>query len=259
MTSELEFRDLLRLIEERSRAFRSAVSTADALDVQVPTCPDWTLLDLVHHLGTGRRSWAATVAAGPDATARVPAPTDGDEAAPGDPEALDAWLAGSTEQLVQALREAGSERGCWTWWGDSQSPQTCGAVARHQLQEIAVHAYDAQLTAGAPEPVPDDVALDGVEEFLSTCCATTSPWPHEPAVVDYVATEGRAWRQWVDADGSRYAPLESTHVGKAPADARLTGAASDVVLVLYGRRPLDSLTLEGDREVFDRLVAWEPE
>ncbi|MGW3046285.1 ferredoxin, partial [Kitasatospora sp. NPDC001159] len=31
---------------------------------------------------------------------------------------------------------------------------------------------------------PDEVALDGVDEFLSTCCATTSPWPHEPAVVD---------------------------------------------------------------------------
>ncbi|WP_020142407.1 maleylpyruvate isomerase N-terminal domain-containing protein [Terracoccus sp. 273MFTsu3.1] len=264
MTSELGFSDLLRLIDDRSRAFRSAVSTADVLDVQVPTCPDWTLLDLVHHLGTGRRSWAATVAAGPDATSKLPAPTDGDGAVPSDPEALDAWLAASTGQLVQSLREAGPERGCWTWWGDSQSPQTCGAVARHQLQEIAVHAYDAQLTAGAPQPLPDDVALDGVEEFLSTCCSTTSPWPHEPAVVDYVATEGRAWRQWVDADGSRYAPLDAAHVdetgdGEARADARMTGSASDVVLVLYGRHPLDSLTLEGDREVFDRLVAWEPE
>jgi uncharacterized protein (TIGR03083 family) len=259
VTSELDFPDLLRLVDERSRAFRSAVSTAPDLGVQVPTCPDRTLLDLVHHLGGGRRSWAATVAAGPEATARVPAPTHGEGAAPSDPGALDAWLATSTDHLVQALREAGPERGSWTWWGDSQSPQTCGAVARHHLQEIAVHTYDAQLTVGGPQPLPDDVALDGVEEFLSTCCATTSAWPHEPAVVDYVATEGRAWRQWVDADGSRYAPLDAAHVVEAPPAASLTGSASDVVLVLYGRRPLDSLTLEGDREVFDRLVAWEPE
>lgn len=264
MTSELHFTDLLRLIDERSRAFRSAVATASTLDVPVPSCPGWTLLDLVHHLGGGRRSWAATVAAGPGATGRVPAPTDGDGAAPSDPAGLDDWLATSTELLLQALRDAGADRGCWTWWGDSQSPSTCGAVARHQLQEIAVHTYDAQLTADAPQALPQDVALDGIEEFLSTCCSTTSPWPHEPAVVDYVATEGRAWRQWVDADGSRYAPVDPSGPSDAsdpsdPSDARVTGPASDVVLVLYGRLPLDSLTLEGDREVYDRLVAWEPE
>ncbi|MEW2154562.1 maleylpyruvate isomerase N-terminal domain-containing protein [Streptomyces sp. NPDC007189] len=95
----------------------------------------------------------------------------------------------TTQRLLDALREAGPGRGCWTWWGTWQSPRTCGAVARHQLQEIAVHTYDAQLTAGAPQPLPDEVALDGVEDFLFTCCATTAAWPHRPAVVDYHATE----------------------------------------------------------------------
>jgi uncharacterized protein (TIGR03083 family) len=257
VTSELEFPDLLRLIDERSRAFRSAVWTAASLDVPVPTCPEWSLLDLVHHLGEGRRSWAATVAAGPAATSRVRPPSDGDAAAPSEPDALDGWLAASTRQLLDALREAGPERGCWTWWGDSQSPGTCGAVARHQLQEIAVHTYDAQLTVGTPQPLPDAVALDGVEEFLSTCCATTSPWPHEPAVVDYAATEGRSWRLWVSADGARTAPLPET---AGPVDARVTGTASEIVLAaFYGRRPLEALTIEGDREVIDRLIAWEPE
>jgi hypothetical protein len=96
-----------------------------------------------------------------------------------------AWLAAATQQLLDALREAGPDRGCWTWWADSQSPQTCGAVALHQLQEIAVHTYDAQVTLGASQPLPDEVAIDGVEDFQFTCCATTVAWPHEPAVVDY--------------------------------------------------------------------------
>ncbi|MFB7266573.1 maleylpyruvate isomerase N-terminal domain-containing protein, partial [Streptomyces nojiriensis] len=30
-----------------------------------PSCPEWTLFDLVHHPGTGQRWWAAIVAAGP--------------------------------------------------------------------------------------------------------------------------------------------------------------------------------------------------
>ncbi|MFC8616100.1 maleylpyruvate isomerase N-terminal domain-containing protein [Micromonospora purpureochromogenes] len=71
MAQTLEFPVLLRLIDERSAAFRAAVASAPSLDVQVPTCPEWTLFDLVQHLGEGRRSWAATVAAGPTASART--------------------------------------------------------------------------------------------------------------------------------------------------------------------------------------------
>ena len=206
MDKTLEFPDLLRLIDERSTAFRAAVAAAPSLDVQVPTCPEWTLFDLVQHLGEGRRNWAAIVAAGPaDAPGQVRA--EGAPAAPREREALLAWLAASTQQLLDALREAGPDRGCWTWWGASQSPQTCGAVARHQLQEIAVHTYDAQLTVGAPQPLPDEVALDGVDEFQFTCCATTGAWPHKPAVVDYHATEGRSWRLRLSADGARAAHL----------------------------------------------------
>ncbi|WP_435802820.1 maleylpyruvate isomerase N-terminal domain-containing protein [Streptomyces avermitilis] len=72
MGKNLEFPDLLRLIDERSAAFRAAVASAPSLDVQVPACPEWTLFDLVQHLGEGRRSWAATVAAGPAAAKSAP-------------------------------------------------------------------------------------------------------------------------------------------------------------------------------------------
>ncbi len=47
------------------------MAVAPDLDAQVPTCPEWTLFDLVQHLGEGRRSWAATIAAGPDAVAKA--------------------------------------------------------------------------------------------------------------------------------------------------------------------------------------------
>ncbi|NYF58992.1 maleylpyruvate isomerase N-terminal domain-containing protein [Micromonospora purpureochromogenes] len=200
MEKTLEFPELLRLIDERSTAFRAAVASAPSLDVRVPTCPEWTLFDLVQHLGEGRRSWAATIAAGPTASAK--SASEG-PAAPREREALLAWSAASTQQLLDALREAGPDRGCWTWWGTSQSPQTCGAVARHQLQEIAVHTYDAQVTLGAPQPLPDEVAL--------------------------------------------------------ASDASLRGTASELVLAFYGRIPVDSLKLAGDRRLFDLLIAWEPD
>ncbi|MEV1250048.1 maleylpyruvate isomerase N-terminal domain-containing protein [Nonomuraea sp. NPDC049750] len=264
MTTTLEFPVLLRLIDERSTAFRAAVASAPSLDVQVPTCPEWTLFDLAQHIGEGRRDWAATVAAGP---APAKSAAEGSRAAPREREALLAWLAESTEQLLDALRKAGPDRGCWTWWETSQSPQTSGAVARHQLQQMAVHTYDAQITVGAPQPLPAEVALDGVDEFLSTCVATTSAWPHKPAVVDFHASEGRSWRLSLSADGARTARLpepgtiSATAADQDPdaANASAWGTADELVLILHDRIPINSLKLDGDRRLFDQLSAWDPD
>lgn len=263
----LGFPALLRLIDERSVAFRAAVASAASLAAQVPTCPEWTLLDLVQHLGTSHGRWAATVAVGPADAPPAETASPGGPAAPWEREALLAWSAESTEQLLSALWESGPDRGCWTWWGGSQSPQTCGAVARHQLQHVAVHTYDAQIAVGAAQPLPDEPALDGVDEFLFTCCATTAAWPHDPSVVDYHATDGRSWRLSLSADGARVARLATPGTAHATAGgddldaagACLRGTASELVLALYGRVPVDSLELDGDRRIFDLLLAWEPE
>jgi uncharacterized protein (TIGR03083 family) len=250
----LEFADLLRLMQERSTAFQAAVATAPSLDVQVPTCPEWTLLDLVQHLVEGRHKWAAIVAAGPaDAPAIVSAPV-----APREREAVLNWFAASVRELLDALREAGPDRGCWTWWGTSQAPQTSGAVARHQLQQLAVHTYDAQVTVGAPQPLSSEVALDGVDEFLTTCCAGTEPWPHEPAVVDYHATEGRSWRLWVSDGHTRVTRLPNGATAgedPEPADVAAWGTANELVMFFYGRIHTESLRTEGDRVILDQLHA----
>jgi len=263
--NNLEFSGLLRLIDERSAAFRAAVASAPSLDVRVPTCPDWTLFDLIEHLGGGDRFWAAVVGAGPaDAppaeavAARAAVASGAVVAAPREREALSAWLAESTELLLSALREAGPDRGCWTWWGTSQSPRNSGCVARHRVQETAVHTYDVQLTLGAPQPLPAEVALDGVEDFLFTCNATTSAWPHEPTAFEYHATEGRSWRLWVSDGHTRTAELpHGTAAEEAlePADVAAWGTADELVMFFYGRISTESLRTEGDQNILNQLHA----
>lgn len=258
MEQTLAFTDLLRLIDERAATFRATIAAAPSLDVPVPTCPEWTLADLTRHLGHGRRRWAVTVTAGP-ADAPPDPSTWQHPPAPTSRDALLAWQAAATQELLDALRRTGPDQPCWTWWGDSQTPQTTGAVARHQLHEVAVHTYDAQLAAGHPQPLPHTVALDGVEDFLLTCCATRTAWPHEPVAVDYHTTEGPSWRLRLDTDGARTQRLPSGEPADTdPAAAAAIGTASDIVLVLYGRNPVDALELHGDRRHFDRLVAWDP-
>ncbi|MBT0768434.1 maleylpyruvate isomerase N-terminal domain-containing protein [Kineosporia sp. J2-2] len=254
MTTPPSFPDLLRLIDERFATFRAVIAAAPDLGVQVPTCPEWTLLDLAQHMGLSRRRWAATIEAGPDATGRVML-----ESAPAEGETLDAWLADSAQAMIGALRDAGPDQGSWVWWKDAQSPATCGAVARHQLQEIAVHTYDAQLAVGDPQPLVAELAVDGAEEFLFTCCATSSPWPYRPAVVDYQVTEGVTWRLWLSSEGIRIARLTDDEIATAgPADATARSTAGDLMLVFYSRSPLETLMMDGDRAIFEQLAAWDP-
>jgi MDMPI C-terminal domain len=129
-----------------------------------------------------------------------------------------------------------------------------------------VHTYDAQITLGAPPPpLPDEAALDGVEEFLSTCCAWAAPWPHEAAAVDFHAAEGRSWRLTLSADGARTtrlpAPGTMPAAGEGPdvAFASARGTAAELVLVFYDRIPIGSLQLDGDLRLFDLLREWDPE
>jgi mycothiol maleylpyruvate isomerase-like protein/MDMPI-like protein len=222
--TSLAFPDALRLIDERSIAFRAAVDAAPGLDARVPSCPEWTLLDLAQHLGGVHYYWAAVVRLGP---ADVP-PADSAAEAPHDVprerHALLSWLAAATQELLDALRATGPDRGCWT--------------------------------------LPVGVALDDVEEFLLTCGTTTSPWPHQPSAVDYRASEGRAWRLWLSAAGARAARIPPDGIPSTPPDTAVAsafGAASDLVLALYGRSSMDSLKLEGDPRLFDQLTAWEPD
>ncbi|PRY40636.1 MDMPI-like protein [Umezawaea tangerina] len=119
-----------------------------------------------------------------------------------------------------------------------------------------MHTYDAQVTAGVPRPLPEEVALDGVEEFQETCCSTTIAWPHEPAVVHYHAIEGESWRLRLSDKGAWVDRLAATD---EVADMSATATASDLVLSFYDRVPVDRLKVAGDPRILDQLIEWVPE
>ncbi|MFI5894800.1 maleylpyruvate isomerase family mycothiol-dependent enzyme [Actinoplanes sp. NPDC051513] len=249
MTETPPFDDLLTLIDDRSAALRSAAAAASSLEVRVPGCPDWTLDDLIYHLGSVQRFWAVTTrladTSGPPTTEQR-----GDIDPQGD---LLEWSAASTALLLGALRAAGPDSPAWTWWEPSGAPMTAGAVARHQVQEAAVHAYDAQESAGKPDPLPAAVAVDGVAEFLSVGMSCLGPWPHRPARVAFTATEGPTWLVDLSPAGVDFDPAAS-----GDPVTTVHGSASDLVLALYQRIPADTLRIDGDRSVFTDLLRWSP-
>ncbi|GGT68566.1 hypothetical protein GCM10010207_79090 [Streptomyces atratus] len=45
----------------------------------------------------------------------------------------------------------------------------------------------------------------------------------------------------------------------ASASASARGTASELVLILHDRIPVNSLKLDGDRRLFEQLSAWDPD
>jgi uncharacterized protein (TIGR03083 family) len=249
MTANPPFPELLSLIEGRSEALREAAATAgpEGPEATVPGCPDWSLRDLIAHLGAVQRFWAAAVEAADD-TAPPSADRIGDQEPHGD---LLEWSAESTRLLVAALRAAGPESPCWAWWAASGAPLTARAVARHQVQEAAVHAFDAQETIGKPEPIPAAAAVDGVSEFLTVGLGSLGAWPHRPARVTFQAIEGPSWTLDLSPAGAHADPAAS-----GEPVTRIQGTASDLVLALYRRIALADVRVDGDRTVAEQLREW---
>jgi len=243
----MTFEDYLALIDDRSAALRSAVAAAPSLTARVPGCPDWTLADLVEHLGGVQMFWAVAVSAA-DASGPPPGEKTDFDSPTGD---LVAWSESATRQLLDALRAVGPSSPSWAWWGSSGAPLTSLAVARHQVQEAAVHARDAQETAGAAAPLPSAVAVDGVAEFLSVSLASLGPWPGKPVSVAFAASDGPTHVVGLSSSGVSFDP-------PSPESPALTvhGSANELVLGLYNRIPVESLRSEGDGSVLGELRSW---
>jgi uncharacterized protein (TIGR03083 family) len=249
--TETGFAGHLDVIEDRSAALRAAAATAH-VGARVPGCPDWNTADLVRHLGEVQRFWAANVAAGP-----ADGPVDEAEIPGRVPEGdLLAWSAACTADLLAALRKAGPDQACWTWWEGTGAPSTSGAVARHQAQEAAVHAWDAQDTAGRAEPLPGGAAADAIDEFLTVSLGAAGSWEEAPARVGLAADEGPSWL--VDLAGGGATAARGQVAAVPPPGAVLAGSASDLLLALFGRVGPDALRITGDADLVRRLLGWAP-
>jgi uncharacterized protein (TIGR03083 family) len=208
----------------------SAVVAASDLDTRVPSTPKWAVRDLAHHIGTVQWYWSENVRAkDPDERAGgslTQLPTDSD---------LLAWLGWCSYGLLSALRDAGPDAPCWAWWPDP-TPHTAGAVARHQAQEVAVHRWDAEGSVGSSAPLPQDLASDGVPEFIEVMVGS-----------DVTALRGAVTLTATDTGGTWLVGPATSGADALPGrKAELSATASDLVLMLYRRLPVPDVDVNGD-------------
>src|SRR6266498_4555656 len=153
-------------LEAEAGRIADAVHDAD-LALRVPTCPEWTLVDLVQHVGAAHR-WAADMI-----ERRVTAPVRPERAdPPPEPDARSAWLLAGGRRLNEAVRAAGPRAAVWTWSTD----QTAGFWSRRILHDTLVHRFDAEIAVGRAAQ-REDRSLRGPQSQASHTVAVAPVWP----------------------------------------------------------------------------------
>jgi uncharacterized protein (TIGR03083 family) len=211
-----DWTDLLATATDR---FARLTVEADP-EADVPSCPGWSVTDLVDHLG-GVHQWArhAVVVGTPDGQPVSPAPGVD----------LASWYAGHATALREAL--AGDPAAeAWTFGTE----QTAGWWRRRQVHETTMHTRDLLDAAGrvAEWDLDPDLAWDGVHEVA------TEFYPRQvrlgrsepiPGTLRLVATDIAAGAAGVD-------PVD---IGEAEPVVEVRGTAADLLVLLWKRRTSD--------------------
>ena len=208
----------VEMIEQlRSESEALAVSASVNMDAQVEHCPAWTVRDLVVHIGEVQRFWVRIV------SERLMArPTDGVRGLPEGAEPIE-WFRLQTTALVSALATCANDVPLWTWW---EPEQNAAWVKRRQLNEVVVHGWDAANAVGIARPIPTDVAVVGLQEFVDVFARELRD-DAEPPPVALAATDCD-WNAVLFPDTSNYALT-------AGPSLELRASASDLLLSLWGR------------------------
>jgi uncharacterized protein (TIGR03083 family) len=209
------------------------------METTVPSCPEWNLRDLAHHLGSHHRWVAGNLDQPPDGKAfkrREEPPAD---------EAIPDWLEAGAEMLATKLAATDPAKPCWTWVPFDDS---VGFWARRTAHETAIHRWDVQNADGEADAVEPELAADGVDEYLGILGAFQGRRFPEAGSIHLHSTDTPGeWLVRLDAEGIK---LTREH---AKGDVAVRGPASDVLLVLMGRKTMDAVDVFGEAPLFERF------
>jgi len=204
----------------------------------VPTCPEWTVLDLVAHQGMVHR-WAAALVRGERPDDAAVAAFEAAGRASGD---LAGWLRDGALEVARAVSQAPEDLVAPVFLHDAPPPRAFWA--RRQCHETTIHAVDAMSASLGRPPRPDEtwidpvVALDGVDELLGGFL--TRPRSRlrceEEALLVVVPDDAAEW--WEVRLGPRPAVVTrhlTAYGGAADPDWEVTGSAVELYLRLWNR------------------------
>lgn len=255
----LEFTEYCEAIVTQTDLLLGHLDGAD-LAVPVPSCPEWNVGQLARHLG-GAHRWSERIVR---SRATEPVPDDfrdlsacTDE----DPAVVRPWLAEGAALRADALRDSGP--GGQAWSPVPGGAQTTDFYARRMTHETAVHRADAALALGVEYSLEPRVAVDTIDEWMAL------GWLPEmldvkPHLRELLGPGRTLHLHATDTPSELEAEWVVDLTGDSPAWRRahekcavaVRGPLTDLVLVLYRRRPVGAADVEvlGDRALLDHWL-----
>ncbi|QEN12260.1 maleylpyruvate isomerase family mycothiol-dependent enzyme [Mycolicibacterium sp. ELW1] len=231
------------------------------LSIPVPTCPEWTLEQLMRHVGRGDR-WCAQIVAEQSMDFIDPRTVEGGKPPAGRDNEI-AWLQAGPQQLIDAVAATGAQTPVWTFLG----PRPAAWWIRRRLHEVVVHRADAAIALGVDYTVDPALAADAITEWLERVeiqadeegpAGGDRPVADEHSIhlhaTDPGLGEAGEWTILGRPDGI------AVEQGHGKATVALRGPARDLLLAVVRRRTVaeEGLEVFGDAGVWDTWLARTP-
>lgn len=230
--------DPVATIRREADAFLAAARRG--LEPQVPGCPDWTVRELTHHLGSVHRFHARHIVRGvtePPEKWAAELPADAD---------LLPWFDDGVDELLIIFRSIEPDLPAWNW--APHTPQTASFWPRRMTVETAVHRWDAESAHHDATGFDVEVAVDGIDEMLTVIGpAHTKPDFPTGTVVVRTTDDDAVWAVRLAPDAFEVL----SDIPDAP-DATVEGTATALLLALWGRT--SDYTANGDRALIAVLT-----
>lgn len=250
--TELNAERARQAIVEHTRRLAESAAAAGP-DAAVPTAPQWTVTQLVEHVGQTQH-WVAEII---ERRITDPAQLPTEMAVlPTDPGEWPAWLSQSAQRFTSACSDDALDAPVFNAAGDERSGARFWMSS--VLNETVIHGFDAANAAGRPADTDADIAAALISNHLTMLTSPTWQMQRPESAhsirgtgqtLQWLATDTTgAWFVERRPDGVRWQPAIQ------PADVTVTGPARSLLLTLTRRLPLTDreatdITIDGDTDL----------
>lgn len=235
----------LDALDDAADRISSIIRTGE-LATTVDHLPRWRVRDVVAHLG-GIHAWASRIVEqrSMDGPGFTKSKLDG-------PELCD-WFDAGARQLIDQLRNTNPTEPCPNF--NPGSEKTVAWWNRRQAHETTIHRWDVEKALGCTTPIDQELAADGIGEFLDVFVRTRGKQTLESTVI---ISTGKTARQWTLTPANKPGRIDVAS-GREHSDGPVTevvGEPEALLLALWGRCSTDeaNLSISGDPSAVAALI-----
>ena len=229
-------------------AAMAAAASSGGLDAVCPTCPGWTVRDVLEHTGmihTWVHRMVSTRASERISKRDLPKP-------PAEAGEVVAWFAEQTAAMLDVLASVGDDEPVWNW--SVRRPHVAAFWPRRMAHETSVHRYDAECAVAGREGtsfVAPELAVDGIDEILDTILPSMIVGRGAQSMPSSLG--GTLHAHCTDVPGEWLISVEDGAVEvkrqHAKGDAAVRAPAAALFLFLSERLPVEAVEVFGDEAV----------